>query len=206
MKQIIYLTLVLICGSLQAQSNYEKGMQTAFQLWQDNPIEASNLFERIAQAEPDNWLPSYYAAQINIIKSFNLKDVEQLTAQLNKAQGLIDKAATLSEDNPELMVLQALLHTAWLAFDGATYGRTLSPKIREIYMKAERIAPENPRVKYCKAEWDMRSAQYFGQDTSPYCKDLEKALELFANFKPETPFHPNWGEERTALLFESCSQ
>ena len=206
MKQIIYLTLVLICGSLQAQSNYEKGMQTAFQLWQDNPIEASNLFERIAQAEPDNWLPSYYAAQINIIKSFNLKDVEQLTAQLNKAQGLIDKAATLSEDNPEVMVLQALLHTAWLAFDGATYGRTLSPKIREIYMKAERIAPENPRVKYCKAEWDMRSAQYFGQDTSPYCKDLEKALELFANFKPETPFHPNWGEERTASLFESCSQ
>ncbi|WP_242119469.1 hypothetical protein [Aestuariivivens sediminicola] len=206
MKQIIYLTLVLICGSLQAQSNYEKGMQTAFQLWQDNPIEASNLFERIAQAEPDNWLPSYYAAQINIIKSFNLKDVEQLNAQLNKAQGLIDKAAKLSEDNPELMVLQALLHTAWLAFDGATYGRTLSPKIREIYMKAEQIAPENPRVKYCKAEWDMRSAQYFGQDTSPYCKDLEKALELFANFKPETPFHPNWGEERTALLFESCSQ
>ncbi|WP_242157767.1 tetratricopeptide repeat protein [Aestuariivivens sediminis] len=204
MKQIIFILSLSVCGLMQSQSPYEKGMETAFELWKNSPIEASNLFERIAQAEPDNWLPPYYAAQILIINSFGLNNVEQLTAQLNKAQDLINEAQIISNNNPEIMVLQALLHTAWLAYDGATYGRTLSPKIMEIYNTAEQLAPENPRVTYCKAEWNMRSAQYFGQDTAPYCKDFEKALELFANFKPETSFHPNWGKERTTLLLESC--
>ncbi|WP_242085209.1 tetratricopeptide repeat protein [Aestuariivivens sediminis] len=204
MKQIIFILSLSVCGLMQSQSPYEKGMETAFELWKNSPIEASNLFERIAQAEPDNWLPPYYAAQILIINSFELNNVEQLTAQLKKAQDLINEAQIISKNNPEIMVLQALLHTAWLAYDGATYGRTLSPKIMEIYNTAEQLAPENPRVTYCKAEWNMRSAQYFGQDTTPYCKDFEKALELFANFKPETSFHPNWGKERTTLLLESC--
>ena len=50
----------------------------------------------------------------------------------------------------------------------------------------------------------MGSARYFGQDIKPFCKDLERALELFANFKAETPFSPNWGKERAAMLLESC--
>ena len=52
----------------------------------------------------------------------------------------------------------------------------------------------------------MGSARYFGQDTQPICKDVERAIELFANFKPETPFHPNWGIERAEEVLKSCKQ
>jgi len=205
MKQLIIIAILLISVCTNAQTNYEKGMQKAFELWStNNPTEASNMFERIAKAEPDNWLPAYYAAQINITNSFGLRDEEKLTAQLKKAQDLINDATAISKNNPEIMVLQALLHTAWVAYDGATYGMTLSGKVAELYAKAEAIAPENPRVVYCKAEWDIGGAKYFGQDTAPFCKDLERAIELFANFKPETPFHPNWGKERAAQLLEAC--
>jgi len=205
MKKLVFLLAVLVTSFMSAQSNYEKGMQKAFELWGGNtPLEAANMFERIANAEPDNWLPPYYAAQVNIVNSFGLKDEEKLTAQLNKAQNLINDATAISKNNPEIMVLQALLHTAWVAFDGATYGMTLSGKVASLYAQAEQIAPENPRVVYCKAEWDMGSARYFRQDTAPFCKDLEHALELFANFKPETPFHPHWGEDRTKMLLEDC--
>jgi len=96
------------------------------------------------------------------------------------------------------------LHTAWVAYDGATYGMTLSGKVVELYAKATALAPENPRVVYCKAEWDIGGAKYFGQDTKPFCKELERAIELFANFKPETAFHPNWGKDRAEALLESC--
>lgn len=204
MKPIVFFTAMLVSVLTTAQSNYQQGMQKAFELWGSNPTEASNLFERIAKAEPDNWLPAYYAAQVNIVSSFGEKDEQKLSAQLKKAQDLINDATAISKNNPEILVLQALLHTAWVAFDGATYGMTLSGKIVELYTKAELIAPENPRVVYCKAEWNMGSAKYFGQDTKPFCQDLERAIQLFANFKPETLFHPNWGKERANMVLQSC--
>ncbi len=207
MKQLIIITTLLISGILIGQTHYEKGMQKAFELWGSNqPTEASNLFERIAKAEPDNWLPAYYAAQINVINSFGERDEDKLSAKLKRAQDLINDATAISKENPEIMVLQALLHTAWVAFDGATYGMTLSGKVVELYTKAKIVAPGNPRVVYCKAEWDMGGAKYFGQDTAPFCKDIERAIELFANFKPETPFHPNWGNDRAEQILESCGK
>jgi len=205
MQKLAIILVVFITSLLNAQSNYENGMGKAFELWRsNNPLEASNMFERIANAEPDNWLPPYYAAQINIVNSFGLKDEKQLTAQLKKAQDFINDATAISKNNPEILVLQALLYTAWVAYDGAAYGMTMSPKVVALYEQAEQIAPENPRVVYCKAEWNIGGARYFGQDTKPFCTELERSLELFANFKPESPFHPNWGENRVKMLLESC--
>ena len=205
MKHLFIIATLLVSVVTTAQTNYEEGMQKAFELWgSNNTTEASNLFERIAKAEPDNWLPLYYAAQINIIYSFGEKNEEKLSAQLSRAQDLINDATAISKNNPEILVLQALLHTAWVAYDGATYGMTLSGKVVELYTKAEMLAPENPRVVYCKAEWYVGSARYFGQDTKPFCEDLERSLELFANFKPETPFSPKWGKDRVEMLLESC--
>jgi len=205
MKQLFIISALLVSFIASAQGNYEKGMQKAFELWSNNKsTEAANLFERIAKAEPDNWLPAYWAAQINIIKSFGEKDQDKLSAQLSKAQELIDSATSISNHNPEIMVMQALLHTAWVAYDGATYGMTLSGKVVEIYTKASQIAPNNPRVILNKAEWDMGAARFFGQDMAPFCKDVKRSIELFESYKPESEFHPNWGLERAKEIVSSC--
>jgi tetratricopeptide (TPR) repeat protein len=205
MKSLLVLTLVLITTIGTAQSNFENGMQKAFELWQNNQWdEAENLFERISNAEPKQWLPHYYIAQMNSLKSWNQKDEIILKAQLDKAQFHLDTAMAISKDNPELIVMQANVLTNWVAFDGMTYGMKYSGKITELYEKASIIAPENPRVILGKAEWGMGSARYFGQDTAPFCKDIKKALELFSNFNPESPFHPNWGKERAEEVLKSC--
>lgn len=208
MKQVIIVIAVLISTTFSfAQSNYTKGMQKAFELWEANkPTEAANMFERIASVETDNWLPPYWAAQINIVNSFGEQNKEKLAAQLKKAQDLLNDATAISKNNPEIMVMQAVLYTAWIASDGGTYGMTLSPKVLELYAKAEAIAPNNPRVIASKAEWNIGSAQYFGQDTAPFCKDLERALELFGKFSPESAFHPKWGKERVEELLKSCEK
>jgi len=205
MQKLAIILALLAVSLVNSQTNYEKGMQKAFELWGSNTVEASNLFERIAKAEPNNWLPSYYAAQINIVSSFGEKDKEKLTLQLAKAQDLLNNATAISKNNPELLVMEALLNTAWVAYDGATYGMTLSPKVSALYAQAEKISPNNPRVVLNKAEWAMGSARFFGQDTKPFCKDVERALELFANFKPETPFHPKWGKERAEQILADCN-
>ncbi|WP_452227109.1 tetratricopeptide repeat protein [Lacinutrix cladophorae] len=205
MKHLIIIVTLLITSLVTAQTKYEQGMHKALELWKTNPIEASQLFERIAKAEPDNWLPPYYAAETLILDGFTkLKDVKALEAQLNQAQGFLNEASAISKDNPEIMVMQALLHTVYVASDGATYGMLLSGKVMALYAQAEKIAPNNPRVVLSKADWNIGGARYFGNDIQPFCKEAERALQLFTTFKPETEFHPNWGRERAQEIIKSC--
>lgn len=201
--------MMFVCvGTIaSAQTKYEKGMEKAFSLWKENKsTEAANLFERIAAASPQEWLPSYYAAQINIMYGFGVKDKSKLTQQLQKAQAQLDHAKSISPNNPEIMVMQAMLYTVWVAYDGATYGMKYAPKVSEIYAKALAIDKNNPRVVLCKAEWDMGSARYFGQDTAPFCAELERAKKLFEAAKDRKDFMPNWGKERAVQLVEECKK
>ena len=82
MKNLLTLVFVAILGIAAAQNNFEKGMLQAFELWNANKIEnALNLFERIGNAEENEWLPHYYIAQINSIRSWNVKDETVLKTQ-----------------------------------------------------------------------------------------------------------------------------
>ncbi|MGJ8667230.1 MAG: hypothetical protein ACSHW7_12745 [Patiriisocius sp.] len=209
MKTILYIAILFVGFATQAQSKYEKGMQKALDLWKaEKPQEASNLFERIATAEPTEWLPNFYAAQIQVFSSFGMKDKAKLTATLNKAQELMNLAKTNSENpNPEIMVLEAQYYTAWIAFDGQQYGMQYAGKVAELYQKALAIAPNNPRVIMGKAEWDMGSAAYFGGDAKVYCKDIKRAIELYKTEVPESPIHPSGGEEHAQeVLARNCGE
>lgn len=49
MKHLIIITVLFMTGILSAQSNYDKGMQKAVDLWENNQwTEAEQRFERIA--------------------------------------------------------------------------------------------------------------------------------------------------------------
>ncbi|WP_297333464.1 hypothetical protein [Flavobacterium sp.] len=207
MKKFVNFLLVLACGTAMAQSPFETGMQKAFALWsEDKPAEASAMFERIAAAEQQNWLPSYYIALVNTTEAFRTKDKQKVQALLAKAQEAQDMAMMIMPDNAELLVMQAMIHTAWIAYDPMTNGMKLSGKVNELYAKAMKLAPDNPRVVFCKAEFDMGAAAYFGNDTAPMCAEIARAAELFANFKPQTPFHPNWGQDRAQQKLEECKK
>jgi hypothetical protein len=206
MKKLILILSLVITTTAIAQDAYSKGMQAGFSHWKEgNNTEASNIFERISAAEMDNWLPHYYVAQVNTSASFGEQDTEKLKQHLDKAQEFVDLAKAISPYNPEIIVLQAMVHTAWIAFDGAAYGMMLSGKVAVLYAKALQLAPENPRVVFSKAEWDMGSAKYFGKDTAPYCADVVRSLELFNTFKPESELHPTWGRERAEEVLAACN-
>lgn len=207
MIRAITFIVFFVCSTLTAQSSYEQGMEKAFALWGEGKnTEATAQFERIASAEKDNWLPNYYVALINTIDAFQTRDREKVTALLTKAQTAQDQAMAIAPDNPELMVMQAMIHTAWIAFDPQANAMTLAGKVNALYAKALAIAPDNPRAVFNKAEFDMGTARYFGQDTAPMCAQVEKAVQLFATFKPETAFHPKWGEDRAKQALQECKK
>ncbi|MEM6721773.1 MAG: hypothetical protein AAF611_20765 [Bacteroidota bacterium] len=204
-KVVLILSLVFLGNIATAQSKYEKGMEKAFSLWKANKtVEAANLFERISSGSPTEWLPSYYAAQINIIGGYAIKDKSKLAQQLEKAQAQIDHATSISPNNPEIMILQAMLYTVWVAYDGATYGMQYAPKVSQIYAKAYAMDKDNPRVVLNKTEWEIGSARYFGKDTAPFCKELERAKTLFEAETKKDDFSPQWGKERAVKLVEEC--
>ena len=205
MIKIITTITFFICSLVSAQGQFEQGMGKAFQLWgEGKSTEASDLFERIASAEKASWLPNYYVALVNTTTAFRTKDKEQMNLLLSKAQKALDAEMDKNPNNAELLVMQAMIHTAWIAFDPMTNGQKLSGTVMELYGKAQAIAPENPRVVFCKAEFEIGGAKFWGTDTKPMCAHIEKAIGLFATFKPETPFSPKWGLERALEAQKNC--
>lgn len=196
----------MLGANLNAQTPYEKGMESAFKLWDEDKLtEASNLFERIASVEKDNWLPPFYAGYTLVLSSFNEKDETQLKLKLDKASELLKRAEQILPKNPEIMIAQALHNTAYINFDGQKYGMIMSPKNAAIYKEALKLAPKNPRVILAKAEWDMGLASFFNKSTDSYCKDVELALEIFKTEEtPEEKFYPSWGKERAEQILVNC--
>jgi tetratricopeptide (TPR) repeat protein len=205
MKHLLILSLVALSLSLFSQSAYEKGMKKGMSLWsQGNFTEASAIFERIATAEKDNWLPNYYVALVNTTSAFNTSDKTKMDALLNKAQSALNQVLKNDANHPEVLVMQAMIHTAWINIDPMTNGMKLSSTIMELYGKAEAIDPNNPRVVLNKTQFEMGTAKFFGTDTKPLCAKVEKAVELFATFKPESDLHPNWGLNNAEGMMKAC--
>ena len=205
MTKLITIIAMFVASIVSAQTQFDQGMQKALQTWKDgNSKEALVQFEKIASVEKTNWLPNYYIAFINTTQAFGEKDKAKIETLLNAAQKAQDVCNELAMDNPEVLVLQAMIHTAWIVYDPMTNGQRLSGDAMYILNKAYKIAPENPRVVFQKASFEIGMAQYFGQDTKPMCAQIEKAIELFATFKPESAFHPSWGLDRAQEAVKAC--
>lgn len=210
MTRIITSLLLFIYGFTFAQSSatsspYEQGMGKAMGLWKEGKgAEATAVFERIASVEKTNWLPNYYVAYINTIEVFKLQDKSKAPELLDKAQQALDNATAVSPNNPELMVVQALIYNAWIVQDPMTNGMKYGGKAMEQYYKAQALAPENPRVVFSKARFEIGSARYWGKDIKPMCAEVERSIGLFAKFKPESAFHPSWGLEKANEALAKC--
>ena len=205
MKTLTTITFFLLAIAASAQQ-YEQGMKNASILWQEGKTkEAAAIFERIAAAEPETWLPNYNIALLNVTSAFNPKFKEEVPSLLEKAQLALDKELSKDAENAELLVVQALIYTGYIVQDPMTNGMLYSDKVMQTYNKALQLEPNNPRVVAGKAEFEMGGAKYFGGDIKAMCAEIDRAINLFATFKPESPLHPNWGLERAIQIQKECS-
>ncbi|MEL1254339.1 hypothetical protein AAEO57_11170 [Flavobacterium sp. DGU38] len=207
MTKIITIITLFICSLLSAQTQFEQGMGKAFGLWKEGKnAEASAMFERIAAAEKNSYLPNYYVALINTTAVFSEKDKMKIDLLLTKAQDALDKEIIKDQNNAELYVLQALIYTGYVVADPMTNGMKYSGKVMEAYGKAKAIDPNNPRAVFGEADYQLGGAKWTGVDTKPLCVQVDKAVELFATFKPETQFSPKWGLERALEAQKNCKK
>jgi len=205
---IFLFTTLFFVGKLNAQSNQYatamKGNLEKMSTWSEPPQSLAAAFERIAQAEQNQWLPYYYAAYATIIQSFNESGTEQRDQTLDKAQTLLDAAGKLSSDSSECMVLQGYIYVARIKADPMSRGAEYSQKANEAFDKAIRLNPENPRGYYMKGVTVLNTPDFFGGGKGPAKPILAQAMAKFETFKPATAFSPNWGKENCQKQFAAC--
>jgi hypothetical protein len=212
MKYLILTLLLLSSATLFAQNEkYQRVMQERITAM-DNASSAEGLrelsaaFERIADAEKNQWHPYYYAAYSQILSGYILMDkpAASLPAVLDpiadKAEILINKADALSPDNSEIYVVKKMIASIRMMADPMNRYMQYAPLAAQALEKAKKINPDNPRVYFLEGQDKFYTPEQFGGSKTEAKKLFELAMQKFESFKVQSPMDPTWGKSATQNL------
>lgn len=213
MKRQMTLAIVMLLSvsALFAQNEKYMGAMTASitslnQLDKAKPDvkalqEIANQFERVAGAEPNEWLPGYYAANSYILLGFYGKDLLEKDNFLDKAEGLLKKSESiLGKPNDEILVLKAYLAQSRLAADPVNRWEKYGALFTDFLSAAKGVNGENPRIYYLEGQSLFFTPEEYGGGKKVAKPLLDKAIQKFSTFKPESSIHPNWGKSEAEWM------
>jgi hypothetical protein len=161
-------------------------------------------FERIANAEKNQWLAYYYAAQTQILYGFMQKEVTGNDAIADKAEALINKADSLEKNNSEISCLRSMTGTLRMLVNPMQRYMQFAQQINGSMEMAKKQDPANPRPYYLQGQNLKNTPEQFGGGCKTAKPVLEKAAALYATFKPASALHPGWGKMQTEELLAGC--
>lgn len=161
----------------------------------NNLIDLANGFQRIADAEKNQWLPYYYAAYLTALQGIMTQDNTQKDALADKAENLLNSAqGILNKENSELYVVTSMIATVRLTADPQNRYMTYGPEITQAIQKSEKLDPTNPRPVLLEAQNVFYTPEAFGGGKAAAKPLFEKAGKLLGTFKPENELSPVWGQ------------
>lgn len=206
-RVVLFIASFTLSLVVKGQQKYSEDMREALAFFKEaNYEKAIPSFEKVAGYSAEDWLPSYYISLSYALQSFRETDKIRKEELLKKADNYFQKIASSQSKNPEVLNLEAMLYMGWMAYNPMQYGALYFSSVLDVYHQARNIDPNNPRVAYMSVQFDMNSTKYLGGDAKDFCNELEKAIELFHNFKPESEFHPNWGLDHAEELYRKCTK
>ncbi len=215
MKKILLSTVLLSAIlSVEARSTtYEGKMKEALAAMgqchtADDFKKVANTFDRIAKMETEEWLPIYYSANIKILLVYldSAADLTQKDVYLDQVDQLISKMEEITNKNEaEVYVLKSFSIISRLGLEPTTRGQSLYPNYQAALAKAFALDANNPRVRYMQLSSEVGQAQWFGQDTTPFCPKLQDLYDSWDSFEPASDIHPAWGKDQVLQLMQSCN-
>jgi hypothetical protein len=210
MKTTLSLFLCLIAGIINAQdAKYVKAMEKSIAMmdtakdvstWQS----VNNSFERIANANPSEWLPYYYQSYAHVMIGMVQEDNAMKDEYYDKAELLVNKADSMKPDNSEIYVLKSMVNSMKLSVDPASRGQKLGMQSAMLNNKAIQLDKENPRAYMLKGTGLMYTPPQFGGGKDKALPVLEEAVAKFKTFKPSSSIMPHWGEAHASKMLEKC--
>lgn len=212
MKKLFLLAAVsFIAVGIYAQSDkYINAMKaniaaidTSFKNPKDLLVLANN-FERIGNAEKNQWLPYYYAALCQVNYAFMEQDKMKVDAIADKATELIDKADALQPKNSEVSCVKSMIASAHMMVNPMQRYMEYGPESQSHLDAAIQQDPTNPRPEYLQGQSLKYTPEQFGGGCATAKPVLQSALAKYSSFKTASELHPNWGKERVEMLIKEC--
>jgi tetratricopeptide (TPR) repeat protein len=163
-----------------------------------------NAFERIGDAEKTKWEPQYYASFGYIMMSTREKDAAKQDAFLDQAFSALEKAKLIAPDESEIVALEGFIYMMQVSVDPASRGPRLMGQTVQLFEKALKLNPENPRALALLAQMQFGAAQFFKSSTVDACTTNDAALQKFETFKSDNPVAPQWGKQMAEEMKGNC--
>ena len=214
MKKLILLALMttLTVAGFSQSDKYLAAMKrnlAAIDSSFSNPpslLSLANTFERIADAEKNQWLPYYYAALCQVNYGFMVTDKTQTDNIADKATALINKADSLSPKNSEVSCIKSMIASCHLMVDPMQrymeYGQESNTQMEN----AMEQDPTNPRPYLLKGQSLKYTPEQFGGGCKTAKIELQTAIDKFLVYKPASELYPAWGLQRVQQLMKECEQ
>lgn len=219
MKRIM-ITLIALCMVAMATAQSEKYTKTMEQKIagidtireQASWLDLANSFERIADAEKNQWLPYYYAALSHVMIGYNLGQgqtggvADKTDPEAEKAEALISKAEALSKDNSEIFCVKKMIATLRMIGDPMTRWQNYGPMATEALAKAKELNPNNPRVYLLEGQDKFFTPEQFGGSKAEAKLLFEEAMKKYESFRPESTIHPQWGASQVKYFYAEAGK
>lgn len=168
----------------------------------------ANAFERIADAEKNQWLAYYYAAYCNATAGtmagaggdMMAAKADKTDPYADKAEKQIKMAEEMMKNNSEIFVVKKMIATLRMLGDPMNRYMTYGPEAQAMLDEAKKLNPDNPRVYILEGQDKYFTPAEFGGSKEEAKILFEKAQKLYDTFKPETSIHPNWGKSQVTYF------
>lgn len=170
----------------------------------DDFLASSQAFERIADAEKNQWLPYYYAAYAQGIYALIKNEASKNDQFADKIDTLIAKAEALEPNNSEISVLKSISATVRMIVNPMERYQMYGPAIEKALNDAKTQDPNNPRPYFIQGQNLRYTPEQFGGGCATAKPIMEEALKKYGSFKPVSALHPNWGQKQLEEMIAGC--
>jgi hypothetical protein len=202
---IVLLLIPFFSAKLAAQNNasgnYMEAVADFNKLNAQNELSGLALkFEKIAQSNVNDWLPSYYTSILYARLSLKQKQNTDLNA--DKAIYWANKSIAI-QTNDENYCALSMAKTAKMAVNPYLRWISYEKSIYEPLAKARKININNPRIYILEASLKLNLPVLFGGGCEKSKPILNKAKQLLNKQLPQ-PLLPTWGKQSLDEMKQSC--
>ncbi|WP_367389804.1 hypothetical protein [Lewinella sp. LCG006] len=157
----------------------------------------TNKLERIAAAEPDQWLPSYYLSYATLQRAMvemSKGNTEGVERYVKASASYLEQAKTKTAMNSELKCQEGYVMQGYIWIDQVNNGPQYAGAAHAAYAAAAQMDPENPRPLMLRGMLVLFTPEFFGGGAEKAMPLLQGADQLYQlERSKERGLLPTWG-------------
>jgi len=208
-KKIITLFLCIPLFTMAYASGYEENMRKAGDKFNEAStteqiVNVINMYERLAEANKQEWLPLYYASYACLSAGYKEENSDKKDQLYQEGLTFIERAKTIRKNESELLAMEGYLKLMYIANKPMLRAPTQTGEALGILKQAKELDPSNPRPWLIQGQNTFHTPSFFGGGAEKARPMLEKAMALYKTFNPSGDLMPSWGQQRCEQLLGEC--